>query len=335
MAKKVKEEKEKSIVVLGIEISDNSVYEIVPKKPSKEAPDLYKKLGSEKMLDPNISNWVSLYTYDGYWNTGFFPESHIYQKMGLQREQAEEEAKKAVEFILQPMERLNRRIMELTNPEVARVGEKDKFDEIMVNISVGRQFNTSKPQDRFELYLAIIGGHLSPVGFRNNVEKEKGLLDENNPVYATAQYSVEVKDKVRSVKEKRSKQIFSAYGKVHSLLETNKKALVSILNYEGVGVSEDLTDEGITARTEVFFSSEENIENFLDTIERYEKDNVFKDELLVMDIIRNKRGLKVLQKEGREYYLMGKSLGTSDRQVANKIANNDSLYEEFLKLTSN
>ena len=107
------------------------------------------------------------------------------------------------------------------------------------------------------------------------------------------------------------------------------------MNYEGVGVSEDMTDEGITARTQVLNESEENIENFLDTIEKYEKDNVFKDELLVMDVIRNKRGLKVLQKEGREYYLMGKSLGTTDRQVANKIANNDSLYEEFLKLTSN
>ena len=335
MAKKVKEEKEKSIVVLGIEISDNSVYEIVPKKPSQDAPDLYKKLGSEKMLDPNVSNLVSLYTYDGYWNTGFFPESHIYQKMGLEREQAEVEAQKAIDFVLKPMERLNRRIMELEDPEVSKTGEKDKFDEIMVNLTVGRQFNTSKPQDRFELYIAIIGGHLSPVGFRNSVEKEKGLLDENNPVYATAQYSVEVKDKVRSVKEKRSKQIFTAYGKVHSFLETNKKALVSILNYEGVGVSEDMTDEGITARTQVFFESEENIENFLDTIEKYEKDNVFKDELLVMDVIRNKRGLKVLQKEGREYYLMGKSLGTTDRQVASKIANNDSLYEEFLKLTSN
>ena len=333
MAKKVKEE-EKSIVVLGIEISDNHIYEIVPKKPSQNAPDLYKELGSEKMLDPNVSNWVSLYTKDGYWNTGFFPESHIYQKLGISKEQAEVESQKAIAFILQPMERLNRRIMDLVNPEVSRADEKDKFDNVMVNLSVGRQFNTSKPQDRFELYIAILGGHLAPVGFRNNVEKESGLLDENNPVYATSQYAVEIKDKVRSVKEKRSKQVFTAYGKVYSLLETNKKAIVSILNYEGVGVSIDMTDEAITSRSQVFFESEENIENFLDTVEKYEKDNVFKDELLVMDSIRNNRGLKVLQKEGREYYLLGKSLGTTDRQVANRIAKDDVLYEEFLKLTA-
>ena len=137
-----------------------------------------------------------------------------------------------------------------------------------------------------------------------------------------------------SVKEKRSKQVFTAYGKVHSLLETNKKAIVSILNYEGVGVSEDMTDEAITARTQVFFENEDNIENFLDTVEKYEKDNVFKDELLVMDVIRHKRGLRVLQKEGREYFLMGKSLGTTDRQVASKIAKDDALYEEFLRLTA-
>ena len=53
-----------------------------------------------------------------------------------------------------------------------------------------------------------------------------------------------------------------------------------------------------------------------------------------MDSIRNNRGLKVLQKEGREYYLLGKSLGTTDRQVANRIAKDDVLYEEFLKLTA-
>ena len=95
-----------------------------------------------------------------------------------------------------------------------------------------------------------------------------------------------------------------------------------------------MTDEAITSRSQVFFESEENIENFLDTVEKYEKDNVFKDELLVMDSIRNNRGLKVLQKEGREYYLLGKSLGTTDRQVANRIAKDDVLYEEFLKLTA-
>lgn len=334
MAKKVKE-KEKSIVVLGIEISDNAVYEIVPKKPSANAPDLYKKLGSEKMLDPNVSNLVSLYTFDGYWNTGFFPESHIYQRMGYDREKAEAESEKAIEFILKPMERLNKRTIEMINPEIALNGEKDKFDNVMADIRVGRQFNTSKPQDRFELYIAIIGGHLSPIGFRNSIEKEAGLLDENHPVYANSQYSVEVKEKVRSVKEKRSKQVFTAYGKVHSLLGTNKKAIVSILNYEGVGVSEDMTDEAITARTQVFFENEDNIENFLDTVEKYEKDNVFKDELLVMDVIRHKRGLRVLQKEGREYFLMGKSLGTTDRQVASKIAKDDALYEEFLRLTAN
>ena len=32
---------------------------------------------------------------------------------------------------------------------------------------------------------------------------------------------------------------------------------------------------------------------------------------------------------------MGKSLGTTDRQVASKIAKDDALYEEFLRLTAN
>lgn len=323
---KAKEKDIKSIIVMGIEIEDNTVYEIVPKRPDNSAPDLYVKMGSEKHLNPNVSNLVSFVAVDGYWNTGFYPTSEAFRTMGLTPEEAEIKAEEYKKFIVEPMVRFDTRFEKLLTPST----DNHFYDGLMSNLYVGKQFNTKDPQQRLELYLAIIGLHLAPAGYRTQEEKERGLVDENHSAFVTAQYAVEAKEKVRSVEQKRSTSKIVAIAKFHNLLTSNKKELVAILNYLGLKFSAQETDDQISVRVLAWFDAHfDNCEEFVEAIDKANESPEFKEELKIVDVLRHERGMNFMEKAGREYFFEGVYVGVEEKQIARTIARNPDLLQAF------
>lgn len=323
---KTKNTKLDSIIVMGIEITDNTVYEIVPKRPDNSAPDLYVKMGSEKHLNPNVSNLVSFVAVDGYWNTGFYPTSECFRTMGLDPEEAEQRAEEYKKFIVDPMVKFDKRFELLLTPST----DNHFYDGLMSNLYIGKQFNTKDPQQRLELYLAIIGLHLAPAGYRTQDEKEKGLVDENHSAFATAQYAVEAKEKVRSTEQKRATNKVVAIGKFYNILTSNKKELVAILNYLGLRFSVQETDDQITVRVLKWFDeSFDNCEEFVEALAKTEDSKEFKEELKIVDVLRNERGMNFMEKAGREYFFEGVYVGVDEKQIARTIARDPSLLQAF------
>lgn len=319
----------KKIIVLGHELEDETIYEIVAKRPDESAPDLYVKMGSEKHLNPNVSNLISFVAPDGYWDTGFYGTSQVFRKMGLTPEEAEVEAKNYRDFIAEPMIRFDKRYEKLLEPST----ENTFLDDITTDIRIGKQYNTKDPRQRLELYMAIVGGFVAPTGYRTSEEKDLNLLDENHTVYKLAQYCVEAKDKVRSIEEKRASVKMTANANFMNLLTTKKKLLVSLLNYVGVRASEQETNDKLSARAYIYFEDIVNCETFNEAVDKSEKDPVFKEEVKIMDILRNERGMLLLEKAGREYMLNGRLLGTTDKQISTAIARDADLLQEFYSKT--
>lgn len=333
MAKNTKKTDD-SILIRGIRLSKNAVYEVSHKTPSDGAPDLYKKLGSEKISAPKgvIMNAVGFPFVDGVWDTGLYPNSPVFREEGLSLEQAELQAEANREFILEPLRKagLSRLVEKLENYE----DESSEFfnSEVLVPLSIGNQFNTGDPRSRLALYAAILSGELAPKGKAQKDRKEKGERDESDFLYTNAQYTITSQTETRTVKEQRELNNNKARGIFWSMLENDKEGLIGIMNYEGISASESDPETALNGVISKYFESYENIDSFLDTYEKYKEDPKFKEELKIMNILLNEKGLKYLERDGRQYMLKGKELGTTPKTVAKSIANDTKTSVEFFKL---
>lgn len=333
MAKKAKQTDD-FIIIRGIKINSNAIYEVSNKTPSEGAPDVYKKLGSEKISSPRgfVRNEVGFPFINGVWDTGLYPTSPIFREEGLTLEEAEIQAEKNREFILEPLKKAG--LHQLAKKLEDYENEESEFfnREIVVPLFTGNQFNTGEPRSRLDLFAAVLSGELAPKGRARKEEKEKGQRDESDFLYQHAQYTINSQTETRTVEEERELNNNKARGIFWALLETNKKDLVGILNYEGISASVDDPEVALSKVISKYFEAHENIESFLDTYNKFKEDPKFKEELGVMNILINEKGLRYLEKEGRQYILKGHELGTSPKTVARTIANSQTLSTEFYKL---
>lgn len=333
------------IIVNGIKIQANSVYEIVPKQPSEGAPEHLRKLGSEKVSSPYvtldgkekslISNMAGFPFIDNRWDTGFYPESGIFKRMGLGYEDADSKAKTYKFFIVDFLREKGhgRDADKLEDPDLLNDNELF-FDNLMAELWEGRQFNTAVPKDRLHLYMAILAGELAQGTKPTQEDLELGIKPMGDGVYSYAQYAVTSKELVKNVAQKKEYENSRAIGVLFNLLESDKKLLVDLANYEGVKI--DIKDEDmvINQSMKIYFESFDNVKSFLETYDSYKQDKSFKELLEIMSLIRDKQALRKLQKEGRSYFLNNKNLGSTEKQIAKTIVNDATLLEEFFKLTA-
>lgn len=323
-----------SILVMGIRLHENTVYEVGAKKPSEGAPDIYKKLGSEKASAPRgvVANVVGFPFINGMWDTGLYEHSPIYKGEDLDKVKEQVKANRA--FIIEPLKKAGLKVLAEQLDEYENPESKFFNSDIQVPLSMGTQFNTGDAKSRLALYAAIISGELAPQGKANKEERESGVRDESDSLYMHAQYTINSQTLTRSVKEQREYDNNRARGIFFNLMENNKEGLISIMNYEGISSSVSDPDRALNQVINKYFESQDNIESFIETYERYKNDEKFKDELSIMSILVNEKGLKVLEKDGRNYMLKGKDLGTTVKTVARTISESPQLTNEFFKLTT-
>lgn len=322
-----------SVLLRGIRIQKDTIYEVGDKSPNASAPDVYKKLGSEKASSPKgvIANIVGFPFINGTWDTGLYPTSPIFREMGLSPEESEIKSKEYREFLIEPLKKagLAKLIEKLDEYENE---DSTFFLKMQVPLSKGTQFNTGDAKSRLALFTAIISGELAPQGKATKEEKDLNVKDEDDFIYSGAQYTINSQTLVKTTKERREYENNKARGIFFNLMESDKKALTQILNYEGINSSEEDDDYSLNQVISKYFEAYENVSSFLETYEKYKTDDKFKEELDIVTLLLNRKGLKKLQKEGREYYLQGTGLGTSPKLVAKTLARSKQLLNEFYKL---
>lgn len=329
MSKKKKTNNE--IIVRGIRLAGDSIYEVSNKKPNASAPELYKELGSEKISAPKgmVMNVVGFPFINGVWDTGLYPTSPIFREEGLTIEEAEIKAKANREFIIEPL--LKAGLKNLVDKLEDFENENSEFfiSEVMVPLFYGSQFNTGEPRSRLALYTAIISGELAPKGKATKEEREKGVRNEDDFLYTNAQYTITSQTENRTIREEREYNNNKARGIFWAMLENDKSGLIGIMNYEGISATDKDPDVALSQIISRYFESNENIDSFLETYEKYKTDKTFQEELRIIDILLNEKGLRYFEKEGRTYLLDGTDVGTSPKVVAKTIANNEKLKIRF------
>ena len=326
----------KSIIVNGIEIKKGEKYQVVPKQPGTDSPEVYQEIGSEKSLNPGVSNgycWV----YDGSlrrWDTGFYPESPYFTRNRIQYEDATKLAKQYKDFVLgsyktlQPSEKF-----EDTSEENSKFFESEEFSG---RITVGRVFDTANPIHLMGLYMAILSGSLAPKGKRSVDEVRLGLGSEMDARYRGAQYSLVNNSKVLSREEEEIFEKNQAIGSFTNFLTTDKKTAVALMNYEGLRVTKDMNDmkRNTTFNKFLIEGGHLKIKGWNETVKKFvEDEKEFKNELQIIEYLRNEGGYKLLEADGDDYKFMGVKLGQKKnfKGIAKKIAETPEIQKEFIK----
>lgn len=320
------------IVVNGCLIEANTVYEIVPKLPSDNAPDIYHQLESTKERMPGVSNTVTLTQAD----TGFSSGSHVFNKTDFKNDwiKREEMAQRYFDVFAAPMKMYIAEIDRIKIPTDNEFFDKN-YPEGFFTVTVGEgvQFNTANPIDRFKLYIAAIEGELSMKGKRTEEEKEMGLKDENDMFNQDAQYSyISVTERKNKKEQTAEFQMELAYT-FGTLLREDTEALKGILTYINVPVKKDTSRAELNSLYKTKIESDNmKLKEFAEMVEEY---NSNRDELVtqfdILEKLKSKKGREIVTKEGSSYYLGDKPLGSNLKSVVATLIKkeNDELLRDF------
>lgn len=325
------------IVVNGVLIEPNTVYEVVAKSAPDNAPPIYHELGSTKERMPGVSNTATLTQLD----TGFFSASPIFSKYDDIKNdwvKREEVAQKYFEIFAAPLK------MYISEIERIRIpSDNDFFDKnypqgyFTVNVGEGIQFNTASPIDRFKLYVAIIEGELCMKGKRTEEEREAGLKDEMDMFHQDAQYALISITERKSRKEEQDEIEMEAAYRFGDLVRSEKDLLIDMLVYINIPVKRDSSKAELLSiyKTKIEPNSSK-LKEFIEIIKEYdERPSELKAELELLEKLKTKKGRELVVKHGSTYKFNDAVLGSNLKSVVAtfmKRGNEELLKQFYLNL---
>lgn len=322
-----------AVVVNGCLIEPNTIYEVVPKNPTANTPEIYKELGASKERYPGVSNSLSL----SQENTGFFASSAVLvaDKTAKTYTEKAEKAEQLFQIFAEPLRTLI--------PDIDRIklpSDNEFFDKFYnldespfsVTIAEGVQFNTASPLSRFQLYIAIIEGELAMKGEREPEEKEIGLKDEMDISNNDAQYSyISINKRKSRVEENAELEMECAY-EFGNLLRTKKDLLVGMMQYISIPTSKNATKAELnTSYAKNIKGDRAKTKAFADVLEKYkanEKD--FEQEIEILEKLKTKKGREAVIKNGTTYYMGETPLGSNPKSVVSALMKDSELLKQFL-----
>lgn len=299
--------------VRGFEVRQDSVYEIVG-KPDRTAPSGFKDEGVTKLPSKDISNMISCNFIEtnsangtGVYDTGLHIDSECYHNMNPK------EAKSLVEalekHIVKPYEaKHGKGVLSHLNTEF--------WNDYAASLRLNEVFSTRKVEDLLALFIALNQYDLCPKG------------KHGNPKYNKAQYCVEDRNKVQSIKSERAEAHIDAVTNFGVLLKTDKTKLANIFKYVGI--------EGVTSKTsnkdfksifkEWLTTSEANSNLFNKTFDMSEAEAT-KDVVHFYSVLHKLARAGKLERINSSYHYKGIELG-ADLKTAAKRVNTDKELEE-------
>ena len=309
--------KEFTIKVNGIDLKNDTLYQVVP-KTDHDAPDGFIKEGTTKILSPNMSETVSCVFNErsNVWDTGFFENSPCYR--GMNKEEVKLIVENLNENIVKPVEEL------LGEGKLNHVNGNIFWNELMINLKNGKVFHTANPMDLFHLYIAILHNNLAP--------KDQ----EDSYKFKKAKYCVVNKEEVVNIKQQREANRNKCIGLFFTLFSTDKSKLFLICDFVGLSSIDKATSEVsansafnqfLDHRTEGY----QNIDKFLKAYELSQDDEGLRE----MTIYRDLKTLfrkGIIIKKYSEFYLEGESLGTNFTDATHKVLKNKDLENQVFEL---
>lgn len=307
--------------IYGFSIRENTLYQITEKTDSF-APDGFKLNKTSKVLHPDISDSVPGAIFDSelkVWDNGLYENSKALFKAVPSSSERIKFAKDAKKFIADPLTKLKGKDF------LSQYEDNNEFwDNYSIKIYRGRIFNTGKPEELLQLYLALLHKQITPSKL------------ETHPDFKNSQYCII--DKEESVDRKLEAElgIMEAQGTFFNLLNnsTKKQDLLLILDYLKLSVSEK-TDKKVLASL---------FNNWLkDKTDGYQNYSVFlktynffltkegENEIFYNSKIKELIKKGVVKQKKQEIWFNDEYVGSDIKSAAKNIIASKQLQSEFLK----
>src|SRR5699024_3493558 len=299
------------------------VYEVVPKYDA-DAPDGFKNYRTTKLLSKSAGRSILSVPYKqdyGLWDTGLYANSPMYSR--LSDEDKERVMEKVDRLIVKPYTKIHGE--EKLDPtdiksEFWNYVNKGSFS---IEVYKGKIFNTRKPEDRLKLFIAISLGKIAP------------KQQENEYIYNSAQFCIENKDAVKSIKQENDLQEMKCIYQFQDLLNKKPKKLSQILNYVGVKTPTNM-DKGLT--TQIFKNyidrkgdKFDNRSIFLETVDKSSKKDGY-NEIVFYSKLQKLYKKGVVTRQGEFFYVNGEELGTNSlKNCASNIIKDKGLQSKIME----
>lgn len=312
-------EKTVLIEINGLVIKTNSVYKVT-NKPDPNAPSGFIKEGTTKLPSAGIGNSVPVRFEitnkakgTGVFDTGLYAESPCYSTEDLKK--VKEKVDILNKAIVEPYERKHGR-------GILNHKNEDFWQDFGVDLFEGRYFVTSNVDDLLDLYIAMSGFELAP--------KTK----EGDPRFNEAQFCIEDKEEVRSIRDTRANNIVECLTIYGTLLNKNPKKLYNILRYiRLVGVSDNIEKNTLNALFyEWLNKTDENPKTFMYTYDLTQEEET--TDVVDLYVIVHKLVNKGVITRGisGDYNYDGTDLGADLKLVAQNLNSNKDLQEIKISL---
>lgn len=301
------------VEVNGLTIRKNALYKIVPKM-DMTAPDGYQKLGTTKLPSEGIANTIGCRyviqdhsTNQGVYDTGFYVGSPCYA--GMDETARKERVKVLKANIIVPYEAMHGEgKLENKNTEF--------WDSFGVTLYDGRVFNTENEKDLLDLYIAVQGFELTPVG------------QEGSPSFNSSDYVVEDKLTSVTVDKKRTTAKFKAIGTFAALAEQSESKLINLLKYlEVIRTTVKPSIQDLQTYFELWINKDfQNADAFNTLYEKAETDEGY-NAIVLQVKVKTMITAGKLTKLGGHFNYKGVELGVDSKSITANLLKNPELAD--------
>lgn len=306
--------------IYGFNIRPNTLYQVTEKTDSS-APDGFKLNKTSKVLHPDIVDSVPGAIYDSelrIWDTGLYENSKALIRAIPSATERAKFVKDVKKYISDPLTKLKGKDFLSQYEE-----NNDFWDNFSIKIHKDKIFNTEKPEELLQLYLALLHKQVTP------------SVLESNPEFKNSQFCIIDKEDAVDRKLEAELGIMEAQGTFFSLLKSSKKSdLLLILDYLKLNVTEKTEDKVIASLFNNWIKDKtdgyQNYSVFLKTYkffltEEGEKEVFYNSK--IKELIKK----QVVKQKKQEIWFNDEWIGADIKSAAKNIISNKDLQTEFLK----
>lgn len=305
--------------IYGFNLRPNTLYQVTEKTDSF-APDGFKLNKTSKVLHPDVSDSVPGAIFDSelkVWDTGLYENSRALIKAVPSQAERTKFVKDVKKYIADPLVKLKGKDF-LSQYE----DNNDFWDNFSIKVYRGKVFNTDKPDELLQLYLALLHKQITPSPL------------ENHPDFKNSQYCII--DKEDSVDRKLEAElgVMEATGIFFNLLNSKKSDLLLILDYLRLSVTEKTENKVIASLFNNWLKDKtDGYQNYSVFLKAY---NFFLTEDGEKEIFYNSKVKELIKKQvvkqkKQEVWFNDEYVGSDIKSAVKNIISNKDLQAEFLK----
>lgn len=303
--------KELLFEVNGFQVFKDSIY-VIRDKEDLNAPSGFIKAGVTKLPSDRITeNFQCAYKMKsattGVWDTGFYKYSPCYANMKV--EEIEQQVSMLKKNVVKPYEKFigEKKALDHNNDEF--------WNKKMFDVYTGKVFDMTNPEDVLALYFALRTRQVTP-------KEKKGDSSYKLSAYIIVDINKDVKRK-----DEKSSLLFDAIGKFEALYASDKKRLISSLNYLNLVVADDIERDSFRGLFNEWLNQRngENVELFLKLVDETEEES---GRAKVELYLKLKEGFvrgRVIKNPNGVYYYDEHELGPDLKSAAQNIAKSKKL----------